>query len=119
MKKLTKEQQFNELIWKEYSDSEVFDILNQNMLNVRETMLSSQPDFRKFSVQRQFDYCCTIVIIAAHSVSQHINENMPLSKPKDIVYKYSINRPRNKSVTEKVQERLGKEVIDLLKPFKI
>lgn len=44
------------------------------------------------SKRKQFEYCETIGVIAVHTQLQHMNENRPLSTPKNERYEYSIDR---------------------------
>lgn len=86
---------FEKLIFDAYGQNKNYDRLKHNMLNVRTSMLSRHADFKRMSLKKQFEYCETIGVIAVHTLLQHMNENRPLTKPKDVYYKQSIDRDWN------------------------
>jgi hypothetical protein len=85
-------QYFEKLIFKHLGQDPNFDRLKHNLLNIRESMLKRHKDFKLMSIKKQFEYCNTIGVIVVHTQLQTLNENMPLSLPKDNYYKYSIDR---------------------------
>ncbi len=83
---------FEKLIFKHFGQDNNFDRLKHNLLNIRQSMLQRHKDFKLMSIKKQFEYCNTIGVIVIHTQLQNLNENMPLSLPKDKFYKYSIDR---------------------------
>lgn len=100
---MKRQKEFEILIFKEFRQNEIFEKIRSRILNVRETMLNSHNSFGHFSTQRQFDYCVTITMIAISSQRQQQNESIPISRPKDIFFTYSIDRKREKIVTINLQ----------------
>lgn len=88
MKKI---EQFNKLVYQAYGVTDKFEILSNQIKNVRETM-SKYNSFRRLNVQNQFDFCCTICMIATQTSRQDL-ENVRLSRKDNIrILEYSINR---------------------------
>ncbi len=88
---MTKTEQFNKLIYQAYGVTDLFDKLGNQIKNVRETM-SKYDDFTKLSAQSQFDFCCTICMIATQTSREDLNKVKLSGRESNEVFGYSINR---------------------------
>jgi hypothetical protein len=87
-----KTKKFKALIFSKYGQHKSYDDIILNMTNIRENLNNTHIFFINMSAKSQYDLCVTIMLITIQTLSQHINENMPLSLPEDKKYPYSMNR---------------------------
>lgn len=88
---MKKNEQFEKLIYNAYGVTDLYEKLGSQIRNVRLTM-SKYDDFKKLTAQSQFDFCCTICIIATQTSRQDLSR-IPFSGIGfNEVFEYSINR---------------------------
>lgn len=90
---MNKTEQFDKLICQAYEVKELQDKLGNQFKNVRETMLKHN-DFKKLSAQSQFDFCCTISLIANQTARQDLQKVKLSGRLESEIFKFSINRDR-------------------------
>jgi len=88
---MKKTDEFNKLIDKAYVASDLHDKLGNQIKNVRETM-SKYNDFKKLTAQSQFDFCCTICMIATQTSREDLTKLRSSGRDLNEVFEYSINR---------------------------
>lgn len=92
---MIKTKQFDKLIYEAYGVTDLFEKLGDQIKNVRETM-SKYDDFKKLSAKTQFDFCCTICLIATQTSSQDLQRLKSQREEGKYLFKYSINRNQKK-----------------------
>ena len=90
---MNKTEQFDKLICQAYEVKELQDKLGSQFKNVRETMLKYN-DFKKLSAQSQFDFCCTIALIANQTARQDLQKLKLSCRSQTEIFEFSINRGR-------------------------
>lgn len=91
---MNKAEEFNKLIYQVYGANNSYDNLGNQLKNVRETMLKYD-DFKKLTPQSQFDFCCTICVIATQTSIEDLRKVKSLGRDSSKEFlEYSINRKR-------------------------
>lgn len=93
---MKKTEEFNKLIYQAYGASDVYDKLGNQIKNARETM-SKYNDFRQLSALSQFNFCCTICMIATQTSREDLYKIKLSGKESKEVFRYSINRKYQKN----------------------
>ena len=88
---MKKTDEFNKLIYEAYGVTDLYDKLGNQIKNVRETM-SKYNDFKKLTPQSQFDFCCTICMIATQTSREDLHKVKLSIRDSKEVFEYSINR---------------------------
>lgn len=96
---MKKTEQFNKLIYQAYGVTDLFDKLGNQIKNVRETMLKYD-EFKKLSAQSQFDFCCTICMIATQTSREDLSKVKLSGRDLKEVFEYSINRKQKQTADE-------------------
>ncbi len=93
---MKKTEDFNKLIYQAYGVTDLYDKLGNQIKNVRETM-SKYNEFKRLSAQIQFDFCCTICMIATQTSREDLNKVKLSGRELKEVFEYSINRKFQKN----------------------
>lgn len=88
-------EKFKNLIFEEFGQHESYDKVLHRLLQSREHMIKHAP-FRHTTVKTQLNMLCTIDLMVTHTQLAEMNRSRPISKPKDIEYKYDIEKGFNK-----------------------
>lgn len=88
---MKKNEQFEKLIYKAYGVTDLYEKLGNQIRNVRLTM-SKYDDFKKLTAQSQFDFCCTICMIATQTSRQDLSKVKLSGIDPNEKFDYSINR---------------------------
>lgn len=87
----SKEQRFEDLIFKQWKDDNHYDQIKYEMLKARSLMFIHKA-FNNATTQQQYDICLTICLINLHSALNQLDKSMPISKPKNRPLKYSLSQ---------------------------
>ena len=88
---MKKTNEFEKLIYQAYGNTNLYNKLGNQIKNVRKTM-SKYDDFKKLSAQSQFDFCCTICMIATQTSREDLHKVKLSGRYSKEVFEYSINR---------------------------
>jgi hypothetical protein len=88
---MKKTEDFNKLIIKAYGVLDSYHKLENQLKNVRQKMLIYN-EFKRLSAKRQFDFCCTICLIATQTSMQDLNVLRTFGIEANEDFEYSINR---------------------------
>lgn len=100
----TKLKLFEAMIWKHYSQEKDFDLIRHKLLRARAIMIERHKSFSKMSVDEQFDYASTIVVIAVQSSTKAIRKIRIISEPSKEPLKYALEEGYEKPII--IQSRL-------------
>lgn len=90
-----KKKLFVKYAYNQFNEHQLFNQLMLTVLNIRANLISDNKQFSKLSAKAQFEICSIVGVIVSQSVRDNMNNNMPLSLPKNIKFRYSVYRNEN------------------------